>query len=108
MKSLQPLMTTRQQQYYKGLEERTYFYENTSAETDEVEEKARKAFLEIMNRQEFNMNTSALELEVSIGDILGGRDYLTGAYMAKPVTNIIYTTDSNGNVNVEYQLEGEN
>lgn len=98
----------RKQQYYRGIEERTYFYENTSAETDEVEEKARKAFLEIMNRQEFNMNTSALELKVGIGDILGGRDYLTGTYMAKPVTNIIYTTDSRGNINVEYQLEGEN
>lgn len=94
-------------QYYKGIDERTYVYENTSAESDEVEEKARKEFLEIMNRQEFGMNTSALELNVNIGDIIGGRDYLTGVYMAKPVKNIIYMTDANGTVETEYQVEGE-
>ena len=84
-----------------------YIYENTSTETAEVEEKAREEFLKIMNRKEFGMNTSALSLAADIGDILGGRDYLTGVYMAKPITNIIYTTDDDGTVSVEYQLEGE-
>ena len=60
-----------------------------------------------MNRKEFGMNTSSLSLAADIGDILGGRDYLTGVYMAKPITNIIYTTDDDGTVSVEYQLEGE-
>ena len=94
-------------QYYTGIEERCYVYENTSTETEEVEEKAREEFVQIMNRQEFGMNTSALNLDVNIGDIIGGRDYLTGVYMAKPVSNIIYTTDDQGNVSVEYQVEGE-
>lgn len=94
--------------YYTGIDERVYVYENTSTETEEVEEKAREEFAELMNRQEFTMNTSDLQMEVGIGDILGGRDYLTGVYMAKPVENIIYTTDAYGTMNVEYQLEGEN
>lgn len=97
----------RKEQYYTGIDERTYVYENTSTETAEVETKAREEFAEIMNRQEFSMNTEALQMDVSIGDIIGGRDYLTGTYMAKPVTNIIYTTDDMGNVGVEYQVEGE-
>lgn len=97
----------RKTQYYKGIEENTYLYDNTSAETEEVEEKAREEFKKIMNRQEFGMNTAALALDVSIGDILGGRDYLTGIYMSKPVSNMIYTTDDNGTVSIEYQLEGE-
>lgn len=97
----------RKTQYYKGIEENAYVYDNTSTESDEVEEKAREEFSKIMNRQEFGMNTAALDLNVSIGDILGGRDYLTGIYMSKPVTNIIYTTDEDGTINVEYQLEGE-
>lgn len=97
----------RKQQFYIGIEELTYVYENTSAETDEVEEKAVEKFREIMNRQEFGMNTSALNLNVQIGDILGGRDYLTGIYMSQPVSNIIYTTDDEGNISTEYQLEGE-
>ncbi len=94
--------------YYTGLDELVYVYENTSTESDEVEGKAREEFLEIMNRQEFGMNTSALQLDVSIGDIIGGRDYLTGAYMTSPVRNIIYTTDTDGNIEIEYQVEGEN
>ena len=97
----------RREQYYRGIDERVYIYENTSTETAEVEEKAREEFLKIMNRKEFGMNTSALSLAADIGDILGGRDYLTGVYMAKPITNIIYTTDDDGTVSVEYQLEGE-
>lgn len=94
-------------QYYTGIDERTYLYENTSTESAEVEEKAKEEFLEIMNRQEFGMDTSALDLDVAIGDIIGGRDYLTGTYMAKPVKNIIYTTDADGNLQTEYQVEGE-
>lgn len=93
--------------YYTGINERTYLYENTSTETDEVRSKAEEEFRTLMDRQEFGMNTSALNLNVSIGDILGGRDYLTGVHMAKPVSNIIYTTDEEGIVNIEYQLEGE-
>lgn len=95
-------------QYFRGIDERTYLYENTSAESDEVEVKARSAFQELINRQEFGMNTSGLELNVNIGDIIGGRDYLTGTYMAKPVKNIIYTSDAYGNMETEYQVEGEN
>lgn len=97
----------RKEQYYTGIDENAYVYENTSTETDEVEEKAREEFKKIMNRQEFGMNATALNLEVMIGDILGGRDYLTGVYMASPVSNIIFTTDDNGIINTEYQLEGE-
>lgn len=97
----------RKTQYYTGLDEIAYVYENTSAETAEVEQKAIEKFKEIMNRQEFGMNTSAMKLDAQIGDIVGGRDYLTGIYMSQPVSNIIYTTDSDGTVSVEYQLKGE-
>ena len=93
--------------YYMGLNERTYLYENTSTETEEVRTKAKEEFKKVMDRQEFGMNTAAMDLDVNIGDILGGRDYLTGVYMAKPVSNIIYTTDEEGEMNIEYQLEGE-
>lgn len=97
----------RNEQYYFGLEERAYVYENTSTETNEVESKARENFVELMNRQEFGMSTSIIGLGVAIGDIIGGRDYITGIYMAKPISNIIYTTDDDGEVSIEYQLEGE-
>ena len=97
----------RKQQYYVGIDEITYVYENTSTETDKVEGESIKKFKEIMSRQEFGMNASTMNLDAQIGDIVGGRDYLTGIYMSQPVSNIIYTTDSDGIINVEYQLKGE-
>lgn len=43
-----------------------------------------------MNKKTFKMDVASLGLQVCIGDIVGGRDYLTGIYMSKPVKNIIY------------------
>ena len=36
------------------------------------------------------MDVAKLGIDVGIGDIVGGRDYLTRIYMAKPVENIVY------------------
>ena len=77
-------------QYYTGLQEIAEVYENTSTETAELEEASRKKLQELMNKKTFKMDVAALGIDVNIGDIVGGRDYLTGLYMAKPVENIIY------------------
>ena len=93
-------------QYYTGLREIVEVYENTSTETAELEEASRKKLQELMNKKTFKMDVTALGFEVDIGDIVGGRDYLTGLYMAKPVENIIY--ELIGDVESKtYKLEGE-
>ena len=93
-------------QYYTGLQEIVEVYENTSTETAELEEASRKKLQELMNKKTFKMDVTALGFEVDIGDIVGGRDYLTGLYMAKPVENIIY--ELIGDVESKtYKLEGE-
>ena len=43
---------------------------------------------------------------MGIGDIVGGRDYLTGMYSSRPVANIIYSV-TNRVESKEYELEGE-
>ena len=48
-----------------------------------------------------------LGIDVGIGDIIGGRDYLTGMYGAKPVENITCSITA-GVISKEYELEGEN
>ena len=58
-----------------------------------------------MDAQEFNMDVEALDIDVDIGDIVGGSDYVTGMYMAKPVENKIYT-EEDGVVSKDYELEG--
>lgn len=93
-------------QYYTGLDEIAEVYENTSTETDELEKTSREKLQELMNKQTFKMDVAALGIDVNIGDIVGGRDYLTGMYMSKPVENITYSL-TNGVEAKTYKLEGE-
>ena len=94
------------QQYYTGLREVAEVYENTSTETDELWSKSDERLRELMNKKTFRMDVAKLGLDIGIGDIVGGRDYLTGMYMAKPVENIVY--ELIGDVESRtYKLEGE-
>lgn len=71
-------------QYYKGLDEIVEVYENTSTETDELENQSRKKLQEVCSKKTFGMDVEKLGINVGIGDIVGGRDYLTGMYGTKP------------------------
>lgn len=93
-------------QYYTGLDEIAEVYENTSTETAELEKTSTEKLQELMNKQTFKMDVAALGIDVNIGDIVGGRDYLTGMYMSKPVENITYSL-TNGVEAKTYKLEGE-
>lgn len=94
------------QQYYTGLQEIAEVYENTSAETDELWSKSEERLQEFMNKKTFRMDVAKLGLDIGIGDIVGGRDYLTGMYMAKPVENIVYELIDDVESRT-YKLEGE-
>ena len=47
-----------------------------------------------------------LEGNIDLGDIVGGKDYLTGISMKKPIGRKIWTISS-GKEKVVYKLEGE-
>mgnify|MGYP001625099945 FL=1 len=94
------------QQYYTGLQEIAEIYENTSTETDELWSKSAERLQELMNKKTFRMDVAKLGLDIGIGDIVGGRDYLTGMYMAKPVENIVYELIGDAESKT-YKLEGE-
>lgn len=93
-------------QYYTGVQEVAEVYKNTSAETEELEEKGREKLRELMNSTSFSMDVEALNMEVEIGDIIGGRDYVTGMYAAKPIAKKIYKV-SGGMASLEYEIEGD-
>lgn len=93
-------------QYYTGKDEISAVYENTSAETDELQSKAEEKLKSLMNKKTFKMDVERLGIDVGIGDIVGGRDYLTGLYASKPVENITYSVTNNV-VSKVYKLEGE-
>ena len=94
-------------QYYTGLDEIVQVYENTSTETDELESQSVKKLQDLCSKKTFGMDIAKLGIDVDIGDVVGGRDYLTGMYSSKPIENIIYSI-TNRIESKEYELEGEN
>lgn len=92
--------------YYTGVQEIAATYEDTSSETDELEEKGREKLLELMNSTSFLMDVEFLNMDVEIGDIIGGRDYLTGLYAKKPIVKKIYRVEG-GKTSLEYKIEGD-
>lgn len=93
-------------QYYTGIEEIAETYENTSAESEELEENGIQKLRELTNSTSFSMDVETLGLDVEIGDIIGGRDYLTGLYAKKPIISKIYRV-ANGKITLEYEIEGD-
>ena len=87
-------------QYYFGLNENAQFYDYANAESTEK-------LQEIMNKKTFDVDVEKLGIDAHIGDIVGGRDYLTGMYCARPIENVICCVMS-GKMSKEYELEGEN
>ena len=94
------------EQYYTGVREVAATYEDTSSETDELEEKGRERLQELMNSTSFSMDVETLNIDVAIGDIIGGRDYLTGLYAKKPIAKKIYKVED-GKTSLEYEIEGD-
>lgn len=96
----------REEPYYTGLNEIAEVYENTSTETAELKSKAVEKLKGICNKKTFDMDIEKLGIDVAIGDVIGGRDYLTGMTMKKSVGNIVYSV-TNGVISKEYKLEGD-
>lgn len=94
------------EQYYTGIREITEVYENTSTETEELMSAAEDRLRSLAGKKTFKMDVAKLGMDVDIGDIVGGRDYLTGMYMAKQVENIVYEI-TNDVESKTYKLEGE-
>lgn len=92
--------------YYTGIREIAATYEDTSSDSDELEEKGREKLQELMNCTSFSMDVESLDMEVEIGDIIGGRDYVAGMYAAKPIAKKIYKVED-GKTSLEYGIEGD-
>ena len=59
---------------------------------------------ELQNYKKMSLSVDDVDLE--IGDIVGGREYITGTVVKKPVTNKILQK-KDGTISIEYKLKGE-
>lgn len=94
------------EQYQSGINEIVEVYDNSSASSEELIEGGIKKLQELMNVTTFDMDVGRLNINIEIGDIIGGRDYLTGLYIKKPIVKKIYRF-SNEEESLEYSLEGD-
>jgi hypothetical protein len=94
------------EQYYTGMDLIEQYYENTSSETEEeLEEDAREKFEDLKNYKQLKISVSDMDLE--LGDIVGGRERITGIYMTAPVIRKIVEVTGKGRMSIEYKLKGE-
>lgn len=89
-------------QYYTGINERAAVYDYSSVESlAELEKSGREKFAELLDSQELEMSID--EINVELGDIVGGRERITGIYMARPITQkIVKVTD--GKLKISYKV----
>lgn len=91
--------------YYTGLDERVALYSYTSqSDMEKLREDGIKRLKDIMDYKQFDMTVE--DVDLAIGDIVSGRDYVTGISVQKPVAQKILKIKK-GQISVEYKLKGE-
>ena len=91
--------------YYTGLNERVALYSYTSqSDIEQLKKDGIKQLQSLQNYKQFKIQIEDVDLE--IGDIVSGRDYVTGIYVQKLVVRKILNLE-NGNTKVEYKLKGD-
>ncbi len=91
-------------QYYFGLSERAAVYEFTSADEDSLLDYGFKQLKELQNYKKFNLSVSDIDLE--LGDIVGGRERITGTVLNKPITKKILKM-SKKRTTISYEIKGD-
>lgn len=97
--------TIGEKRYYTGLDERESLYSYTSVEdTEQLKKEGVERLQELMNYTE--MVPFVSNADIDLGDVVGGRDRLTGMSIQQPVVNKILRTQD-GKTEIEYKLKGE-
>ena len=91
-------------QYFTGVDEIVDIYDYAGATGEELVSEGVKELKGLINSTEFKMDIASLGFDVDIGDIIGGRDYLTGMYSRSYVSGVIYTCKE-GVEKKEYSVE---
>ncbi len=92
-------------QYYTGADEVTAVYDYAGAEVPDLLASGRERLREMMNQNTFEITVDP-SMEVSVGDVVGGRDYLSGMTMQAPVVGKIVRW-SDGFETIEYKLKDD-
>ncbi|MDF2950779.1 MAG: hypothetical protein K0S18_362 [Anaerocolumna sp.] len=90
------------EQFYFGLSERVTTFDYANAEdTSSLIESGINRFKELLNYTELSMSID--EIEADLGDIVGGRERVTGLSMRKPIVQKILKVTGN-NISIEFKV----
>lgn len=96
-----------EQQTFFGLDEIVEVYENTSAELEELRDGGIEKLQSLVNKKTFTADVKDVQTaDLNIGDIVTGRDYITGNVVTKPITEKVIKL-KNGTIDIEYKIEGD-
>lgn len=92
-------------QYYTGIDEIAAVFDYAGAELNDLVRQGKKKLRELANHDAFTMGIET-DLDLGVGDIVGGRDYLTGVLMKAPIKSKVVKWESGQRV-IEYTLEND-
>ena len=92
-------------QYYTGSDEVVDVYDYAGAELPDLIASGKERLKELMNQNTFGITVNP-EIEVAVGDIVGGRDYLSGMLMQAPIVGKIARW-ADGFQTIEYKLQDD-
>lgn len=94
---------TELEQYYTGIDEIVEVYENTGAQTrEELKQGGFERLVERKNTQSFKVDVE--DMDVQIGDVVGGVEQITGIRVSAAVSSIILKIDKSGGIKIEYKV----
>ena len=80
-------------------------YDSSGAEVSDLIKGGKERLLSLANKDVFNIKVDP-QIEIAVGDIVGGRDYLSGMTMSAPIWAKIIKYQS-GLTSIEYVLEND-
>ncbi len=90
-------------QYYTGIDEITETYDYSSVESvEELTASGTKRLNERKNKRSIEISPD--DIEVEIGDIVGGKEEITGIEMQTHIIRIIYKINTNGTLTKQYKV----
>lgn len=81
------------------------FFDYPNAETEaELIKSAKEKFSEVISGSTQKVTINSESADYEIGDIVGGRDYITGTYVSEPITSKIVNIDAGGKLRIQYEV----
>lgn len=95
-----------QTQSILGIDEIIQTFDNSGAEEETLIETGTRRLKEMTGGKSFIPSLNDANTELFLGDIISGRDYITGNSATKPITDKIVKRET-GWMKIDYKIEGE-